>query len=235
MHIFYTPDINRDVSLYTLSEEESKHCIRVLRLATGHQIRLMDGSGGIFDCEISDAHPKRTQVRVLSFVQEASNREYRLHLAVAPTKNIERFEWFLEKATEVGVDEITPIICEHSERKDIKLDRLNKIIIAAMKQSQQSFLPKLNQAIRLSDFFKKDLQAKRFIAHCVDDQKQFLKTCLQTNDDSLILIGPEGDFSHSEIAEALASEFTPISLGSTRLRTETAAVVACVEVSLINR
>jgi len=154
---------------------------------------------------------------------------------VAPTKNIERFEWFLEKATEIGVDEITPIICEHSERKAVKLERLTKIVISAMKQSQQYYLPKVNEAIKVTDFLAKDINSKKFVAHCVDEEKQFLKASLSPQEDSIVLIGPEGDFSQTEIEQAISRQFIPISLGDTRLRTETAAVVACVEINLINR
>jgi len=235
VHIFYTPDIENSATHYELSEEESKHCIRVLRLTTGKVIRLIDGRGGVFECEIVEAHPKRTRVLVISFNQHSNIRSYNLHMVVAPTKSIERFEWFLEKATEIGVDEITPIICEHSERKDIKLDRLNKIVIAAMKQSQQYFLPKLNESIKLGDFFKENLEGRKFIAHCIDNEKDDLRSSLKHSEHSVILIGPEGDFTPDEITQAIAAEYTPITLGRTRLRTETAGVVACVEVSLINR
>lgn len=235
MHIFYTPAIESDDVHYDLSEEESKHCVRVLRLAIGTSIRLIDGKGGVFECKIADPHPKRTRVNVVSYTQKPHNRNYKLHIAIAPTKSTERFEWFLEKATEIGIDEITPIICEHSERKDVKIERLNKIIIAAMKQSQQYFLPTLNDPIKLSDFLKQNYGTSRFIAHCVENEKQELKSSLFASEDSTILIGPEGDFSPDEIALSISSGYVPITLGNTRLRTETAGVVTCVEVSLINR
>jgi len=235
MHIFYTPDINSSDAYYTLSEEESKHCSRVLRLVIGAGIVLVDGRGGIYNAEIFDVHSKRTQVKITLFTQSPKNRNYHLHMVVAPTKNIERFEWFLEKATEIGVDEITPIICEHSERKAVKLERLTKIVISAMKQSQQYYLPKVNEAIKVTDFLAKDINSKKFVAHCVDEEKQFLKASLSPQEDSIVLIGPEGDFSQTEIEQAISRQFIPISLGDTRLRTETAAVVACVEINLINR
>jgi len=235
VHIFYTPDIENHAQQYVLSEEESKHSIRVLRLLVGAEITLIDGRGGAYIAEIEDPHPKRTQVKIRSFTQRPTNRPYNLHMAVAPTKSIERYEWFLEKATEIGVDEITPIICEHSERKDIKAARLNKIVIAAMKQSQQYFIPKLNEPIKFQEFLDQKRGEKKFIAHCAENEKQFLSSCLSVQENSIILIGPEGDFSTSEISQAISTGFIPISLGDTRLRTETAAIVACIEVNLINR
>lgn len=236
MHIFYTPDIENQSSYYDLSEEESKHCTRVLRLKVGANITLIDGRGGIFTGRIEDtSSKKRTRVDILSFVKDSRRRNYNLHMVVAPTKSLERYEWFLEKATEVGIDEITPIICEHSERTMMKIDRLNKIVIAAMKQSQQSFLPIVNEPIKLKDFFDLKVEGKKFIAHCLDNEKKQLKQSLKENEDAVILIGPEGDFSDSEIEQALSLGYIPITLGNTRLRTETAALVACVETSLINR
>ncbi|HUH17705.1 16S rRNA (uracil(1498)-N(3))-methyltransferase [Albibacterium sp.] len=236
MHIFYTPDIENQSLHYDLSEEESKHCTRVLRLKTGAKITLIDGRGGVFSGVIADSsNKKRTRVNILSFVEDSRGRNYNLHLVVAPTKSLDRYEWFLEKATEIGIDEITPIICEHSERTAMKLDRLNKIVIAAMKQSQQSFLPIVNEPIKLKDFFQLKVQGKKFIAHCVDHEKMQLKDTLKKNEDAVILIGPEGDFSDTEIEKALSSGYIPITLGNTRLRTETAALVACMETSLLNR
>jgi len=235
VHIFYTPDIENTDTYYNLSEEESKHSIRVLRLAIGTEITLIDGNGGLFIAEIVDAHPKRTRVKIQSFNRSLPIRNYNLHMVVAPTKNIERYEWFLEKATEIGVDEVTPIICEHSERKDLKKDRLNKILIAAMKQSQQYFVPRLNEPIKFKDFLNQPIVANKFIAHCIDGEKQYINYNLKAKQNALILIGPEGDFSPLEIDQAIAKGFTPISLGNTRLRTETAAIVSCIEVGLINR
>lgn len=235
MHIFYTPDIEDQALYYDLSEEESKHCTRVLRLKPGANIKLINGKGGVFLGEITEFVGKKTRVNIISFVEDVRIRNYYLHLVVAPTKSLERYEWFLEKATEIGVDEITPIICEHSERLVIKLDRLNKIVIAAMKQSQQSFLPKVNEPIKLKDFLNLRVEGRKFIAHCQDGEKDSLKHSLRTDEDAVILIGPEGDFSELEIDKALSLDYMPITLGNTRLRTETAALVACMETSLINR
>lgn len=235
MHIFYTPQISADETHFTLSEEESKHCVRVLRLSIGSNVQLVDGRGGVFEAQVVDDHPKRTHLRIDSFTATKKIRDYHLHLMVAPTKNIERFEWFLEKSTEIGIDAITPILCDHSERKEIKWDRLNKIIVAAMKQSQQYYLPQLNEILAFDEVVIANYSAKKFIAHCEDGQKQFLSECLNQKEDLIILIGPEGDFSSQEIEQATSASFTPISLGSTRLRTETAATVAVLEASLINR
>ncbi|TCK82822.1 16S rRNA (uracil(1498)-N(3))-methyltransferase [Albibacterium bauzanense] len=236
MHIFYTPDIENQCLYYDLSEEESKHCTRVLRLKAGANITLIDGNGGIYTGKIADSvNKKRTRVDILSFVRDAKKRNYNLHMVVAPTKSLERYEWFLEKATEIGIDEITPIICERSERTVMKLDRLNKIVISAMKQSQQSFLPIVNEPVKLKDFFNLKFEGKKFIAHCLENEKKQLKESLKENEDAVILIGPEGDFSDTEIEQALSLGYIPITLGNTRLRTETAALVACMEANLINR
>lgn len=218
-----------------MTEEESKHCIRVMRLQSSDCVVLIDGRGGRYVGEIIDPHPKRTVLHIRSYTDEGKRAPYRIHLVVAPTKNIERYEWFLEKVTEIGVDEITPIICERSERKEVKSERLLKVLVAAMKQSKQSVLPKLNEAQKLGDFLKNPTGSKQFIAHCEDGEKVFLHEKLEARENAVILIGPEGDFSSEEIREALEIGYQPISLGATRLRTETAAVVASLEVAIINR
>lgn len=235
MHIFYTPDIHSQTSEHTLPEDESKHCIRVMRLQAADRIMLVDGRGGRYVAEIVDPHPKHTLLHIESFVDEGRRNDYRVHLAVAPTKNIERYEWFLEKATEIGIDEITPIICDHSERKVIKAERLNKVLMAAMKQSKQSILPQLHRAKTFNDFLETDRGCKGFIGHCEDGEKNYLNEKLNVKENAVILIGPEGDFSKEEIDRALDVGYQPISLGATRLRTETAGVVACLEAAIINR
>lgn len=233
MHIFYTPDINSDT--YLLSEEESKHCIKVLRLHKESPLFLVDGKGGFYDAVIEEPHPKRTKIKVLRVQQNYGLRNHRLHIAIAPTKNIERMEWFLEKATEIGVDMITPIICDRSERKEVKLERLNKVITSAVKQSIKAFHPVLNEAQRFSDLILKCGESQKFIAHCVDSRKDSLKEHIKLNSDYLVLIGPEGDFSLEEISLAIDQGFLPISLGDSRLRTETAALEACFEINFLNR
>ena len=234
MHIFYTPDINSNT--YLLSEEESKHCIKVLRLQKGSLLFLVDGKGGFYDAIIEDPQPKRTKIKILRIQQNYGLRNQKLHKAIAPTKNIERIEWFLEKATEIGIDEITPIICDRSERKEVKIERLNKVITSAVKQSIKAYHPLLNEPVRFSDFVIKSQNSQKFIAHCVDDSKKnSLKELIKLNSDYLVLIGPEGDFSPQEISLALDQGFLPISLGESRLRTETAALEACFEINFLNR
>lgn len=231
MHLFYTPDIAGE--FYQLSEEESKHCIRVLRLELEDKVQLIDGKGGFYVAKIIDAHPKHTTLAVLEYQPDFNKRNHHLHMAVAPTKNIDRFEWFLEKSTEMGIDEITPIICERSERKEVKTDRLNKIITSAVKQSLKAYHPKLNEAVNFKNFVGK-IQAEKYIAHCMDGPKSALKSCLSLKGNYLILIGPEGDFTASEIALATSENYLPITLGTSRLRTETAALAACFEVNFLN-
>jgi 16S rRNA (uracil1498-N3)-methyltransferase len=232
MHLFYTPEINS--ALYTLSEEESKHCIKVLRLQKHDVIYLVDGKGGFFKTRIIDEHPKRCTVEVVESTREYGKRNHYLHIAVAPTKNMERLEWFLEKATEIGIDEITPVICQRSERKEVKTERLNKIIESAMKQSIKAYHPQLNEAILLKEFLKKEHSGDKYMAHCIEERT---RASLQVSGSKqyLILIGPEGDFSPEEVELAMKSGYIPITLGESRLRTETAALQACFEVNYLNR
>jgi 16S rRNA (uracil1498-N3)-methyltransferase len=234
MHLFYTPDLSKDEN-YTLSEEESKHCIKVLRLKAGNEIILINGMGGWFNASIVDPHPKRTLVKIDSVIYDYNKKDHYLHIAIAPTKNIERLEWFLEKATEIGIDEITPIICAHSERKELKIERLTKRITAAMKQSLKAYHPILNSLTPFNEFVQTVEHKQKFIAHCMDGKKTYLKDTLLPASSCIILIGPEGDFSPQELALATQHAFMPISLGDSRLRTETAALAACFEENFINR
>ncbi len=229
MHLFYTPDINAD--LYQLNEEESKHCTRVLRLVNGDIIFLVDGQGGFFETKIIDNHPKRCMVQVVDVKREFQKRKNYLHIAIAPTKNIERTEWFLEKATEVGIDEITLLLCDHSERKEIKPERLNKIIESAMKQSLKAYHPKLNGMLSFNHFIAQKFDHEnRMIAHCLETSKKTIAEIKKESNNSrnLILIGPEGDFSNNEIELAIKNNFNAITLGESRLRTETAALMATI-------
>jgi len=235
MQLFYTPDINPSHPQYFLSEEESKHAIRVMRLEKGDEVQLIDGKGGLYSASILDAHPKRTIIQINSVVTAFNKRNHYLHIAIAPTKNIERLEWFLEKATEIGVDEITPIICQRSERREVKTDRLNKIITAAIKQSIKAYHPVLNEPETFNQLLAKPFSGQKFIAHCDKGDKIALKNELVTNGNYLILIGPEGDFTPDEIDNALTKDFKAITLGESRLRTETAALEACFEVNFLNR
>jgi len=225
MQIFYAPDISG--ILYTLNEEESKHCIRVLRLGVGDEITIVDGKGGLFRTRIVLPEPKRCQVEVFETIAEFEKRNHYLHIAIAPTKNIERFEWFLEKATEIGIDEITPLLCEHSERKVVNNERLEKIIVSAMKQSIKAYFPKLNQMVTFKQFIQTQNNGELFIAHCYKKDLSPLKNEINPTHKSTILIGPEGDFSPNEVDSAILKGYKEISLGSSRLRTETAGIVAC--------
>jgi len=235
MQLFYTPDIDIASSSWALSEEESKHCIRVLRLQNGDQIDLIDGKGNFYKAAIADAHPKRTLLKILSVEQDTNKRNHFLHIAVAPTKNIERLEWFLEKATEIGIDEISLIICQRSERKDVKTDRLNKIITSAIKQSIKAWHPVLNEPVAFSKLVSTQFEGQKFIAHCEPGQKFDLKEEVKPNGKYLVLIGPEGDFAPKEIEDAQKNGFKAITLGKSRLRTETAALEACFEINFLNR
>lgn len=233
MHIFYTPNIKSDK--YTLNEEESKHCIRVLRLKIGDRISLIDGEGGFYLAEILTEHTKRCEIKILQSEKEYGKHDYYLSIAVAPTKSIDRFEWFLEKSTEIGVDEFIPILTHQSERKVIKLERLNKRIVSAVKQSIRAYKPKLAGLTSFKDIIDIDFQGKKLIAHCFDTPKPYLKDIIRKGEKILILIGPEGDFTLEEIEAAKNKGFEEISLGESRLRTETAGVVAVHTVELVNQ
>jgi 16S rRNA (uracil1498-N3)-methyltransferase len=233
MQLFYTTHIEDQMAF--LAGEEAKHCVQVLRHRVGDEINLMDGLGGNYLGSIIEASKNKVSLRILSQYQTYPHRKAKLHLAVAPTKNISRFEWFLEKATEIGIDEITPILCQRSERKVIKPIRLEKIILSAAKQSKNTILPRLNPLIKLGTFFKKEENSlpQKFIAHCEKDNEVHLMKKYKADQDVIILIGPEGDFSPAEIKHSLENGYAPISLGASRLRTETAAMVACHTVNLL--
>ena len=233
MQLSYFPDILNGNTI--LSEEESKHLIRVLRKTEGDKFHVVDGNGGLYLVEIIVASPKKCEIQILSKQLNYGKRNNRIHIAIAPTKNLDRFEWFLEKVTEIGIDEITPLLCDHSERKVIKPERLEKIIISAMKQSNQAYLPKLNEIKKLNNFVEEqhNNSSLKLIAHCEDGDRSLIKNYSDLSDVT-ILIGPEGDFSNSEIKLATANKFKPISLGNTRLRTETAGILACHSIQLLN-
>ena len=233
MQLFYNPDINENTTQFTFPKEESKHIVKVLRKTTGDELHITNGKGWLFNAKISIPNINKCIANVVSKTLQKKH-DYKLHLAVAPTKMNDRYEWFLEKATEIGIDSITPIICDHSERKFIKTDRFERILQSAMKQSLHCFLPKLNEAVVFNDFIKQDFSGDLFIAHCEETYRKSLKQLLKPKTDITILIGPEGDFSVKEIKEALENNFIPVTLGETRLRTETAAMVACHSVAFIN-
>jgi len=233
MQLFYNSHLDNSASQFVLGSEESNHLIKVLRKKEGDTFQITNGKGYLFKAKILVANPKKCKAEIIVSTKK-HRRMHRLHMVVAPTKSNDRFEWFLEKATEIGVNEITPIICEHSERKIVKLERMQKVIQSAMKQSLQTYLPKLNQAIPLKEFIAQPKEGLLFIAHCEDGEKVELKRRVAPDKDVTVLIGPEGDFSSDEIKLAYENGFLPISLGPNRLRTETAALVACTTVNLIN-
>ena len=233
MQLFYFKDINVTSTSFSFDKEESKHIIKVLRKKESDILFVTNGLGFLFKTEIALASDSKCTCNIISFEQQEKPK-FHLHLAVAPTKMNERYEWFLEKVTEIGIDEITPIICDRSERKVIKRERFDKIILSAMKQSNQYYLPKFNDAISYKEFFKKEIIGQKYIAHCEESEKNSFKCSLTSNQDVTLLIGPEGDFSVKEIQLALENKYIPVTLGDTRLRTETAAIVACHSVVFIN-
>lgn len=237
MQLFYAPEIT--LPLYTLTEEESKHCVRVLRLEAGDPITLTDGCGSLYHGRIADAHPKRCTVEIVEQIADFEPLPYSLTMAVAPTKNNDRYEWFLEKATEVGVTSFIPLESEHSERRVFKAERSEKVITAAMKQSLKAYRPRLEPLTAFRELIARPFEGRKLIAHCgepIDTAgKRYLASTLQRGEAALILIGPEGDFSPEEVAEAVEAGFEEITLGTQRLRTETAAVVATVMVAVVNQ
>ena len=229
MDLFYLPKIESNSSSIIFPKEEAKHISRVLRKKTGDQLRATNGAGLELTLELSKVENHACHAQVISKTKHTP-LPYSLHLAVAPTKNINRFEWVIEKATEIGVHTITPILCDHSERKIVKIERLSKIMIAALKQSQQFFLPTLNPMETFQSFLSKHTNG--LIAHCHPSDKTSLLSIAKKQGDHLILIGPEGDFSLEEIQAAEANGYLSIQLGNQRLRTETAAIVACHTIAL---
>ncbi len=226
MQLFYNPEITINHKQITFDKNESRHIIRVLRKKERDDVFITDGKGLLFHCEILLANEKKCLVSIKEYFKKPPLREYYLHIAIAPTKLNDRFEWFLEKATEIGVDEITPIICENSERKVIKLERMEKIIHSAAKQSLNYHFPILNPAISFYDFINQPIKGQGFIAHCEDTEKMKISSVWKPLKHSTVLIGPEGDFSPKEIEMSLSNGYQPVSLGKSRLRTETAGIVA---------
>jgi len=235
MQLFFNPNISDTSKDIVFDKEESRHIFKVLRKKEGDILNLTNGKGFFFKVALTYTSPKQCIAKVIN-LEKQEPLPYYLHLAVAPTKLNDRYEWFLEKVTEIGVSEITPIICDHSERKVIKLERFEKKIQSALKQSLKAYLPVLNPAITLKEFLKlqDSNKSQKLIAHCEETEKQSLKSSIEPNKSITILIGPEGDFSPVEIDLALESKFIPVSLGESRLRTETAAIVACHSVSFVN-
>lgn len=232
MQLFYNPKILSVASQFTFDKTESRHIIRVLRKKKGDTVFITNGLGQLITAEILIANDKKCLVVITKIENKRKYWNYYLHVAIAPTKSIDRFEWFLEKATEIGIDEITPVICEHSERKVIKRDRLEKIIQSAGKQSLKFHFPKLNEPINFKKFLNSDFNGQLFVAHCQETDRKLLKSELKVSKNITLLIGPEGDFSSKEIQQSLEHKFIPVSLGESRLRTETAGIVAVNTVAL---
>lgn len=234
MQLFFNSDIESSTQQFTFDKTESRHIVRVLRKQQGDTVHITNGKGEIFTSEVQIANDKKCLVKIVQVESQKKPWDYYVHIAIAPTKLNDRFEWFLEKATEIGIDEITPIICDHSERKVLKKDRMEKIIHSAAKQSLKYHFPKLNEPITFKEFLKSTFEGQLFIAHCEETDKKSLKKELKPNKNTTILIGPEGDFSPKEIELSLARNFIPVSLGLSRLRTETAGIAAVHSVAFIN-
>ncbi len=232
MQLFYISDLESDIQ--ELTQEESNHCIRVLRMTEKDELFLTDGKGMLCKAKIISPNNKQCIVQIVERIYDYEKRDHYLHIAVAPTKNMARWEWFLEKAVEVGIDEITPILCEHSERISLKTDRLEKIVIAAMKQSLKTYKPQLNAPIAFMDFLAHPFNGQKYIAYCDGKERKGLKSTYERHLPTLMLIGPEGDFSTEEITAALSNKFEPVTLGNYRLRTETAALATCFFINFMN-
>lgn len=233
MNYFYDPSLDNSVSLFSLGPEESRHIVKVLRKQPGDQLAITNGKGQLFTAEIVEAGPKRCTARILESRKSLPPR-FALTLAVAPTKRVERYQWFLEKATEIGVTRIVPLLCDRSERQNLPTDRLQRVVQEAMKQSLQTFLPVLEEPIGFGAFLEQEQPLLRFIAHCEEGEKMDLARRVAPDKDAVVLIGPEGDFTPAEIQAACDKGFMPVSLGNNRLRTETAALVACTTINTIN-
>jgi 16S rRNA (uracil1498-N3)-methyltransferase len=234
MQIFYAPDISGNA--YTLDEKESGHCIRVLRMKSGTSVQLIDGKGNLYEAVIVNPDPKKCSLAITGVKREFEKRGYRLHMAISPLKNYERFEWFIEKSVEIGVDEITPVICSNTEKPGIKRDRINNLIISAMKQSLKSTLTILNEPCQFNDFIKGRLSETRLIAHCYSEEaRSRIGEVYTKGSNAVMMVGPEGDFSREEILAAVENGFLPVHLGQSRLRSETAGISACYSICYLNQ
>lgn len=236
MQLFYAPKIRENV--FYLDEIDSKHCIQVLRHRVGDTLTLADGEGTFYEVSISDPHPKRCSFTLIRHWQDETIPTAKLHIAIAPPKNIARLEWFLEKATEIGITEITPLITTRTERSEVKTDRLQKILVAAMKQTLKAKLPLLNAPVKFAPFIKKYAHSTEYPIRCIphiEPNNLLLRQIYQKNQNALVLIGPEGDFTNDEVQSALNAGFTPVSLGKSILRVETAGIFVCSLVQIINQ
>lgn len=233
MNIFYEPNIKQTLKL---NEEESRHAVKVLRLSAGDLLNVVDGKGGFFKCQIKTPHEKKCELKIIEEQLNFGIRDYYIHLIIAPTKNLDRIEWMVEKCVEIGINEISFIQTRYSERKEIKTVRIEKIAVGAMKQSLKAFLPKINEMISWKEFLKKDIpESQKMIAHLEEGDRKLIQQIAQPKGNYAILIGPEGDFNEEEIKQAIEKGFAPVTLGESRLRTETAGLVACHTLNIINQ
>ncbi len=234
MQLFFTTDIRGHLAYF--DDTESRHLTQVLRRKEGDAVQFTDGQGNLFSGEIIEVGKRNSVVAIKETTVNFEARPFRLHIAIAPTKNMDRIEWFLEKATEIGIDDITPLICKRSERTVVKTDRLKGVVASAMKQSLKAFLPIIHESIDYQQFMKQKFAEsdQKFIAYCNDADRHPLSKLYEKSKNCVILIGPEGDFTESEVAVAFKQNFVGVSLGNSRLRTETAGVVACHTVNLLN-
>jgi len=231
-NLFYAPDIQTEPFL---PKEEAQHCLKVLRMQKGDIISLTDGKGFFYQAEITELTPHRCQFQILRTEEQQPSWSNRIEIALAPTKNMERTEWFAEKATEIGINKITFLKTRYSERKEIKPERIRKILISAMKQSLKAHLPELTEMMDIKRFIEQEFNGRKFIAHCHPGEKPLLSNEYKKGENALVLIGPEGDFSQEEVVLAVAKGFIPVSLGESRLRTETAALTACQTIHIVNQ
>lgn len=233
MNVFYLPDAQ--LGTISFPEEESKHIVKVLRMKEGDRFCVTNGNGSLFDAELVDAHPKRATADLSNQRSGYDNKDFKLTIAIAPTKLNERTEWFLEKATEIGIDEVKLFASYHSERRVANVERFKKIVVAAMKQSVKSKMPVVEEMVSFDKLVKQNFDGQKFIAWIDDDVNEQLCDLYKKGENAIVLIGPEGDFSKEEVELAKQNGFVPVSLGEARLRTETAAVVACHTIQLINQ
>ena len=235
MQVFYAPDIYSNN--YILNETESKHCIKVLRMAAGDIVKLIDGKGNLYEGIISDPNPKKCLITITKVSENFEKRDYKLHIAISPLKNPERFEWFVEKSIEIGIDEITPLICYRTEKQSIRAERIEKIIISAMKQSLKAIGTVLNPPCSFNEFISKSADSIKMIAHCNESfsDRVSISQTYKKGDNAVIIIGPEGDFTETEIDVAKGHNYQPTHLGKSRLRTETAGIIACHLVYFMNQ
>jgi 16S rRNA (uracil1498-N3)-methyltransferase len=234
MNVFYTPEI--DENQVELDEQESRHAVRVLRLKTGDEVRLVDGRGGWYTAEIIDSGSRNCQLRIITYTPDYHPLPQHVHIAISPTNSMDRFEWFLEKVTEMGISEITPLMCHRTERSRVNMERIDRIVVSSMKQSLKAFKPMLNSPVPLANFIAHKREGIQGIAHCIPEEKEMMirRTGLNdllTDTTYTLLVGPEGDFTREEVEMALQAGFTPFHLGESRLRTETAGVYICAAIN----